>query len=42
MIMSEKKIKTDTKSNVWNNVKKIAMAIVPIVIVILTKGKGKT
>lgn len=41
--MSEKKIKTDTKSNVWKNVKNIAKAMVLIVIAaVLTKGKGKT
>ena len=40
--MSENKIKTDTKSNVWKNVKKIAMALVPIVIAIMAKGKEKT
>lgn len=39
--MSEKKIKTDTKSKVWENVKKIALAVVPIVLTILVKGRGK-
>lgn len=39
--MAENKIKTETKSNIWKNVKKIALAVVPIVITILTNRKSK-
>ena len=40
--MAEKKIKTETKSNVKGNVQKILFAVATIAFVILTKGKGKT
>ena len=39
--MSEKKIKTETKSNIWKNVRKIATVLIPIVVVILRGGRGK-
>jgi len=38
--MAENKIKTETKSNIWKNVKEIALAVVPIVITILRKTKS--
>lgn len=39
--MSDKKIKTETKSNVWKNVGRIAVALGTIVIAVLTNGKTK-
>ena len=37
----EEEIKVETKKNRWKKVREIALALVPIVIAIISKGKGK-
>ena len=37
----EEEIKVETKKNRWKKIRKIALALVPIVIAIISKGKGK-